>query len=150
MLTIPRHPRWLSTVTLLYGIFTFVWMGAEDSVWLVTVLGLGLALLCAAHGVFRLKGHTFPLRLWIPATVGLGAAVGAGTALATMLFMVMKTSLHNHIYPDYSFPLISGIAGRLLTWTAAGALVGLALALVLYRESSSSSSSSSDSSGASS
>ena len=143
MLTVPPRPRWLPTVTILYGVFTFVWMGAEDSVWLVTVLGFGLALLCAAHGVFRLKGRTFQRRSWFPAIVALGAAIGAGTALATMLFMVMKTSLHNHIYPDYPFPLISGIAARLLTWTAAGALVGLAVALLLSRESSSSSSSSS-------
>jgi hypothetical protein len=133
MLTIPPYPKWLSALTLIYGVFTFMWMGAEDSVWLVTVLGLGLALLCVAHGVFRLKGRTFAPRLWVPAAIILGAATGAGTALITMLFMVMKVSLHNHLYPDYPFPLISGIAGRLLPWTAAGALVGLALALILYR-----------------
>ncbi len=135
MLTIPPYPKPLTWITLLYGIFTFFWLSAEDSVWLVSVLGLGLSVLCAAHAVFRLTGKKFPRRYWLPRMVALGALVGAGAVAATVLFMVMKTSLHGHVYPDYPFPLISGIVERLLPWTAAGALVGLALTLIIYDSS---------------
>ena len=113
--------------------FTFFWLSAEDSVWLVSLLGLILALLSVIHTVFRLASmRTFRPRMWIPGMIALGALVGAGGIVATMLIMLVKTSLHGHIYPDYPFPLISGMAERLGVWTLAGALVGLALALILY------------------
>jgi hypothetical protein len=139
LLTIPPYPKRLTLITLLYGIFTFIWMSAEDSVWLVTALGLSLSLLILAHGVFRLGGRTLSARLWIPATIILGTLVGAGTVAVTVLFMLMKTSLHSHVYPDYPFPLIGGMVERLLPWMAAGALAGLAVALIIYDSSGGSS-----------
>jgi len=130
MLTIPPYPKYLSLVTLLFGISLFFWMSTEDSVWLVSLFGLGLSVLLAAHGVFRLKGKTFRMRVWIPLAVGLGALVGAGTAVGTVLLMVIKTAWHNHVFPDYPFPLIAGIVERLPAWTVAGALVGLAFVIL--------------------
>ncbi len=136
MLTVPPYPQLLSRLTLVFGIFLFFWMSAEDSVWLVTVLGLGVSLLAAAHATFRFKGRTFRARYWIPTAMVLGALVGAGTVVVTVVLMLMKTSLHSHIYPDYPFPLISGIVERLVPWTVAGALVGLSVALIVYEASS--------------
>jgi len=130
MLTIPPRPRRLVLITALYGMILFVWMSAEDSVWLVSLFGLGLSLLIAAHSLFRLAGRTFPARTWMPGAVIGGALVGAGASLATVLLMVIKTAWHAHIYPDYSFPLIAGIAERLPAWGLAGALVGLAFVIV--------------------
>jgi hypothetical protein len=121
-------------VTLLFGAFVFVWLGTEeDSVALVSLLGLGIAMLATIHGLFRLSGRTFTARVWIVAAVALGALIGAGAIAGTILLMIMKTSMHSHIFPDYPFPLISGIFERLPAWAAAGALVGLAAALVIYR-----------------
>src|SRR4051812_1752173 len=132
MLTIPGKSKWLRLVTILYGMFTFVWMGTEDSIWLAAVLGFGFTLLCVLHGIFRVwQGRLFAPRLWIPATIALGAITGAGASLSTVLIMLMKTSLHGHLYPDYPFPVLAGIIERLPAWTLAGALVGLALALLL-------------------
>lgn len=131
MLTIPPRPRRLALLTLLFGMILFVWMSVEDSVWLVSLFGWGLSLLIAAHSLFRFAGRTFPARTWQSAVVIGGALVGAGASLATMLLMVIKTAWHAHVYPDYSFPLIAGIAARLPAWALAGMLVGLAF--VLYR-----------------
>jgi hypothetical protein len=133
MRTIPKMPWWLKLITLIYGVFTFVWLSAEDSIWLVSVIGFGFALLCVLHGVFKLHGRTFAQRLWIPATVGLGALTGAGASLATALIMLMKTSLHGHLYPDYPFLVVAGIIERLPAWTIAGALVGAAIVLLCYQ-----------------
>src|SRR5262245_55702055 len=125
MLKVPRYPRLLTVITLIYGMFTFFWLSAEDSVWLVSLLGLIFALLSVIHAVFRVAStRTFRPRVWIPGLIILGALVGAGGIVATMLIMLIKTSLHGHIYPDYPFPLISGMAERLVAWTTAGALVG--------------------------
>jgi hypothetical protein len=132
--TISPYPRLLTFLTLLFGAFVFVWLGTEeDSVWLVSLLGLGISLLATAHAIFRLSGRTFPPRVWIMAAVALGALIGAGAVAGTILLMLMKTSMHSHIFPDYSFPLISGIFERLPTWILAGALFGLASALLIYR-----------------
>ncbi len=133
MITIPRYPKRLTLITILYGMFTFVWLSAEDSIWLVSLLGLILALLLVVHGIYRLQGRRLSPRLWIPGLVTSGAVTGAGAALCTALIMIMKTSLHGHLYPDYPFPLIAGIIARLPVWTLAGALVGMALALLIYR-----------------
>lgn len=140
MLKVPRYPGSLTVITLIYGVFTFFWLSAEDSIWLVSLLGLILALLSVIHAVFRVAStRTFRPRVWIPGLIVLGALVGAGGIIATMLIMLVKTSLHGHLYPDYPFPLISGMAERLGVWTLAGGLVGLALALILYRREDSSS-----------
>jgi hypothetical protein len=138
-MTIPPYPRRLSLITLLYGIFVFVWLSWEDSVWLVTVLGFGLSLLAGVHAMFRFGGRRVTRRLFIAGAALLGALIGAGTVAATVLLMLIKTSMHSHVYPEYPFPLISGIVERLLPWTAAGALAGLALALISYESSGASS-----------
>jgi hypothetical protein len=132
--TVPPYPKLLSLLTLLFGAFVFVWLGTEeDSVWLVSLLGLGISLLATTHGLFRLSGRTFAARVWIVAAIALGALLGASAVAATILLMIMKTSMHSHIFPDYPFLLISGIFERLPAWTAAGALFGLAGALLIYR-----------------
>lgn len=131
-LHIPPYPKRLSLLTLLFGIIVFLWLTPEDSVWFVSVLGVVLSLILAAHGIFKwVAGRTFPARIWFPAAVALGAVVGAGAVLMTMLLMLMKTSVHNHLYPDYSIGVMDGILQRIMPWTLAGALAGLAGALFL-------------------
>jgi hypothetical protein len=135
MVKIPRFPTSLAVITLIYGMFTFMWLSAEDSVWLVSVLGAMMSVLSVLHGVFRLKRRTYPARLWVPGLILLGALSGAGSVVGTVILMVMKTSLHSHVFPDYPFPLIAGIVERVPVWTLAGALIGLALALLVYESS---------------
>jgi hypothetical protein len=132
--TVPPYPKLLTLLTLLFGAFVFLWLGTEeDSVWLVSLLGLEIALLPTLHGLFRFAGRTFSARVWIGTAVSLGALVGAGAGVGTILLMLMKTSMHSHVFPDYPFPLIRGVFERLPAWTVAGALVGLAGALLMYR-----------------
>jgi hypothetical protein len=130
-LTIPRAPRLLVPLTLGVGMITFLWFSPDETGWAVIPLGVAISVLIAAHGLFRLSGRTFPMRLWVPAWVAVGGAVGAGAALATAALMLLKTGLHNHIFPDYPLTVIFGILARLPAWSAAGGLVGLAAALAL-------------------
>jgi hypothetical protein len=131
---IPPYPRRLTLITILYGMVTFVWLSPDDEGWFVIGLGVGLACLAAAHGVhgvLRLSGQTLPAWLWLPGWALLGGGVGAGSALATAALMLLKTGLHNHVYPDYPLLVILGILARAPAWGLAGALVGVAAALVL-------------------
>ena len=74
----------------------------------------------------------------MPAAIVVGGVIGAGAVISTILLMFMKTSLHNHIYPDYTFSLMAGIAERLPAWIIAGGLIGLAMALAYAQRTNSS------------
>jgi hypothetical protein len=131
MLRLARRPPFIMTLTMIYGVVALFLITTTDSTWIMSLLGVLLALLCVLHVVYRL-GHSyiFQPRLWIPGIIFLGAFVGAGGVGATMLILLIKMSLQNTMYLDY--PLIAGMTERLPTWTVAGGLIGLAMALVLY------------------
>jgi len=131
-LTIPAYPKRLSLITLLFGIGVFLWLTPEDTVWLAALLGVGIALIGTAHAVFKFaSGRTFRARTWFPGLIGIGAASGAGAVVATIGLMLIKTSVHNHLYPDYSLGVMAAMAQRLGSWSLAGACIGLAVALLL-------------------
>jgi hypothetical protein len=142
-----------------YGVVVFIWLSLEDkSVVSVSVLGTGLSLLLTLRlarqiGIYPprprsgrgARGEGIILLL-------LGMLCGAGATSATDLLMLIKTSLHSHIYPDYPLPLMTAMLTRLPAWSIAGALIGVAINLLRrnygsstssYSRSSSSSSSSS-------
>ena len=132
---LPTSPKRLPLITLLYGVSAFFWLSIEDTGWLVIVFGIGLALLVIAHGLFRLGGmgdRRLPAWMWLPVAAGIGALTGVSSIAATLLLMLIKISLHGHLYPDYTFPLMSGLAARLPAWTLAGLLIGLAAGLAFY------------------
>ena len=121
-----RSPHWLSLFTALFTAILLFWLSAEDTVWLVAVFGAGWSILAVLHGAYRLLRRG----LWV--YIAAGVLAGAGGIAATLLLMLVKTSLHGHLYPDYSFPLMVSMAGRMPAWSAAGALVGFAIALLRY------------------
>jgi hypothetical protein len=59
--------------------------------------------------------------------------IGASGVIASVGLMLLKTSMHGHYYPDYSFAMMASMATRLPAWTAAGVLIGFAVALLNYR-----------------
>jgi hypothetical protein len=125
-----RSPQWLTLLTIIFGAILLFWLSVEDTGWLIVAFGAGLSILLTLRGAFRLQRHIS--RAWIVFGVVLGTLAGAGSIVATLLLMLVKTSLHGHMYPDYSFQLMISMAGRIPAWGAAGALVGLAVALLSY------------------
>ncbi len=123
---IPPRPRWLSPLTLLYGVGVFIWLTPEESgLVVVSALGLFGALLMAVNWATRFSGRTFPAR-WLPiaATIG-GATIGAAADLLTVFLMFMKSSMHAHLFPDYPPALLLAMLERLPAWSLAGGLVGM-------------------------
>ncbi len=132
MLHIPSYPRPLSLITLAYGIAAFLWLTPEDSIWLAAVFGAAGACILAAHAVFRVAGgRDLPGRVWFPGTIISGGAIGAGATLVTAVLMLIKTSLHSHLFPDYPLAVLLGILARAPVWAAAGALIGVGVALLM-------------------
>lgn len=128
---IPPYPRLLSLITLAYGIAAFLWLTPEDSIWLAAVFGTLGACVLAAHTVFKIAGgRDLPRRVWFPGVIVLGGAIGAGATLVTAVLMLIKTSLHSHLFPDYPLTVLLGILARAPVWAAAGALAGFAIALL--------------------
>lgn len=128
---IPHYPRWLSLLTFIYGIAVFLWFTPEDTLWLALVFGLGGACLIAAHGIFRkLGGKEIGRKTQFFGLIGLGALTGGGTTFTTVGLLFLKGAIHSHLFPDYPLAFLLAIVERLPAWTLAGALIGLAAALL--------------------
>ena len=123
-----RRLRWLA---LLYGAAALLWLSREDNdVAMVTVLGVGLALLLLSRAVLgRMDGGQISSRDRVAGAVVLGALAGLGSAVATIGLMLFKNALHAHLFLDYPPLVMLGILQRAPAWTLAGVLAGLGLAL---------------------
>jgi hypothetical protein len=58
-----------------------------------------------------------------------GAAAGIATAPMVILLMIIKSGLHGHDVPDFTFTQIISILWRAPFWMVGGALVGLGVGL---------------------
>ena len=115
-----------------YGIILLVWLSLEDNGTLsVALLGTGATMLYTSIWLLRrIGGQVLPLRLWLPGLILCGGIVGALSTLTTTVLMFFKTGWHGHIFPDYPPPMLLAMLQRLPVWMLAGALLGLALALI--------------------
>jgi hypothetical protein len=134
-MSIPTYPRWLSPLTLIYGITVFLWLTPEDTIWLAAVLGLCGAILIALHTILRrYSGKQFSQRSIFFMLILVGGLIGGGAALTTTGLMFLKTVIHRHVFPDYPLPLLLAMLERAPVWTLAGILVGLACALIFLNQ----------------
>lgn len=110
-----------------------MWLTPEDnSAIVVSLLGLGCSMLLMAHILLRWSSRRLWLRWWFPSGILVGAGIGGSAIFATMVLMFIKTSMHNHIYPDYPLLMLIGMLERLPAWILAGGLTGFAAVLLLH------------------
>ncbi len=132
MFTVPGAPKAFRWIVIITGIALFLWLSREDnSVRSVTFYGLMVALLALVAWIAdRFGGQTLrPSRL-IPFAALIGAGLGLSTGLATTTLMLLKSAMHSHVVPDYPPGLMAATLERIPAWSVAGALTGLALALL--------------------
>lgn len=131
-MTIPHAGRRLRLLTLAYGGMLLLWLSAEDSaVWPVTGFGLGLATLMLLLTLSdKLGGRRIPARVLPLAASLIGAVVGLGTAVTTVLLMFFKNAVHAHVFLDFPPGLMLAIVQRAPVWGLVGGLGGLGLALM--------------------
>jgi len=126
----PR-PRWLSLLNIVVGIAVFMWLSPDERGWVVVGYGWALAALTVINGWFGWRTKPRRRHWQIVAMVSAGGIMGVSAAIYTAGLMLLKTALHNHVYPDYPLSVIIGIFARLPAWATAGALIGAASAVWL-------------------
>ncbi|MCC6614506.1 MAG: hypothetical protein IT320_13580 [Anaerolineae bacterium] len=127
-----RSFRWLS---LAWGAAILFWLSMEDNNAIpVAILATGASGLATTAQTLRWL-QTYPLQRHyrLPGAVLFGAISGAGAAIATALLMLLKTGLHSHVAPDYTFAQMIGMIERIPLWALAGAFAAFGVALVLDR-----------------
>lgn len=129
---IPKTDSRTIFLLLGYGLVLLIWLSLEDNgVLSVALLGTGAAILFTIIWLLkRIGGQVLPLRRWFLGMLGLGAAIGALSALTTTLLMFFKTGWHGHDFADYPPAMILAMLQRLPIWTVAGLFVGLAIAMI--------------------
>jgi hypothetical protein len=125
-----RQLRW---ALILCGLAIWFWLGPEDDQsWPVALLG---AVSSVMVGLWWLDGRVGGVRL--PPTRALvlctlaGAVIGTGSAVLAASLMILKNARHAHFFPDYPTGQVLAMLERAPVWGIAGALVGLALGLLL-------------------
>lgn len=88
-----------------------------------------------AHGVYRrFGGRTISRHSALFGLIALGTLTGAMSAPLTTVLMFLKNAFHAHVFPDYPLPILLAMLERLPAWTVAGALCGVAAALLIRRD----------------
>lgn len=130
-LTIPPLTNRYILMMIGYGVLLLGWLTPEDdTVWLVSLLGTGLAYLVLGLVVRgQWGGRTLAPVVWIPGMIFLGALAGLLSASFTFLLMVMKNVQHAHLVLDFHPSVTVGMLARIPAWMAAGALLHLGLVL---------------------
>jgi hypothetical protein len=131
MLRLPRRGRKARWAAILCGMAILLWLGVEDNyVWPVTLLGTGIsALTIILWTLDRLCGKAIPGHYVPWLAVLMGALVGLGAALATVILMLFKNAWHSHIFLDFPAELMGAILLRAPLWALAGGMTGLGLGL---------------------
>ncbi|MCA9910276.1 MAG: hypothetical protein KC519_16570 [Anaerolineae bacterium] len=122
--------RW---VTLVWGTAILVWLSLEDSSPVpVAILATGASLLLLGTQVLhRVTLDAVNERYIFPISAAFGALSGASTAITTAILMLLKTGMHAHGVPDYSFVQMMGMVERAPLWALAGALLAIGIALAV-------------------
>ena len=131
-LSIPKTDSRVIFPMVGYGIILLVWLSLEDNgTFSVALLGTGATILYSTIWLLkRSGGQVLPLRLWLPGLILFGGIVGALSTLTTTLLMFFKTGWHGHEFADYPPQMLLAMLQRLPVWMLAGALIGLAVALI--------------------
>ena len=103
------------------------WMPFEGLLWLVTSVGISLALLWG-WVVYRQTSFLSGLGP-LGRTSVFGAIIGLATPLLILGLMVLKTGVHAH-GPEYSPAEIAWITQQITIWPFVGGLAGFGLASI--------------------
>ncbi len=105
-------------------------MASEGELYRAVIMAFLITSLATGYLIQRyLAARTLSVRGWILALAGLGALFGASVALLTLVFMAVKTGLHNHGL-EFTQDQVSWVIRQIPLWGVAGLIGGLGLGLV--------------------
>lgn len=131
---VPPAPVWLRLILILYGGVLLLWLGTEDrALFSAVLLAVIFSLLLTAQIVWmRCGGTRYALRRWLLLCILTGLCAGVCSVVTSTALMFLKNAWHAHPYPDYEPSVMLAMLARLPVWALAGALIGLALALLPF------------------
>lgn len=111
----------------------FFWIAYEDRG--LAALSIVSAVMAFAAGLTVLNrwvgSEELPRRMWIRHATAVGAVAGAAVGPLTALLMLVKLGLHTHPEVDFGPEQFIQALSRTVYWAALGALIGLALGLLV-------------------
>lgn len=127
---LPERLPGLKGLTILFAVYTVVWIVLEGSLVRAALLGSSASLLAWIYLLQRwLGGRSLRLPLWLALSAALGILIGFSSSLLTLLAMALKTGLHAH-GPEFTAQQIDWVVAQMPWWTTAGLLAGLGLGLI--------------------
>jgi hypothetical protein len=128
---LPERLPGLKWITILWGLYTVIWAMLESGLWPTILLAILSSVMFLGHLTNRvLGGKRLTFGIWLLLSVVLGSLFGLGSALLTVILMILKTGLHAH-GPEFSALEINWIVQQIPWWTLGGMLGGLGLGLLL-------------------
>ncbi|HID54490.1 MAG TPA: hypothetical protein EYP41_20930 [Anaerolineae bacterium] len=119
--------KWLTAVVGIYGI---IWIGLEGELWRSVLLAVGVTAVSLLYLWQKyLGGRVLSAGKWLGLTAVSGLLFGLGSGLFILLFMAVKTGLHDH-GPEFSLAELEWVARQIPLWTGAGILIGLGLGMI--------------------
>lgn len=120
--------KWLKVGWVGYFV---VWIVLEGDLNQTMLLGVGSCVVAAAHLIEQWgRGRAVSRRAWLLGLAGVGSLAGAGSGLATLALMAVKTGLHAH-GPEFTPAEILWVWQAIPLWGIVGGTTGMALASIL-------------------
>lgn len=127
---LPKRLPGLRGATLLFALYSVVWIALEGSLIRAALLGSSASLLAWIYLLQRwLGGRTLSLPLWLALAAALGVLAGFSSAALTLVAMALKTGLHAH-GPEFTAQQVDWVVAQIPWWTSSGLLAGLGLGLI--------------------
>lgn len=134
MIRLPQRGNWSRWLALAAGAAVFLWLRLEDTqLWPAALLGVvtsGTAAWLWLLDARRLGGKIFPASAALVGALVLGAGIGLGSVLGTVLLMFFKNATHAHLYFDYPPEVLGAMLARAPVWMLVGALAAGGLVLL--------------------
>jgi hypothetical protein len=125
-------PRWLLLWTIILAISLLIWTQLEDlSPGRALLFATAVCLTAGIHAWFRSNKNPC-IRLWLRYPLG-AAGLGFSTPLLAAFFMVFKSGLHGHGFPDYLFEDYLAALALIPLYTVAGLAIGILISVWLWR-----------------
>ena len=121
-------PRWMRLLALILGIALLLWYPVEDVSQLSVVI---FAVLISTWFALRALLPVHPAgRYYLWHHLLVGALAGLAVAPLAILLMALKTGLHSHSAPDFTFEQMQVLLIRTPIWFIVGLLLGLGGSLI--------------------
>jgi hypothetical protein len=127
--TTSAQTPWVNRAAIFLGVAILIWMAFENNNVVWTVVFAGCILIVAVAGLFfhrqrAQRGSWW----WLPA---MGLAAGMALAPLAILFMAVKTGLHGHAAPDFTYEQILRVLQASPIWAASGLFIGAGIMILI-------------------